>query len=204
MEIYLVRSLPNRICSKCRASQVQQVRSVATARRTRQVLRVPPHSSFTESVETTDHIIFNPPSSAPNVYHTPSKFLPKNDPRRKLHMLAQQQLQAAAATTAQMTAPKSRLPPPIRPPYEKKYHLTQKEIDEIRRLRAEDPHKWTRVRLAEKFDCSQFFVSLCASAPQVKEARDLELEAVKSKWGRQKQDAREERQRRKEGWGRGD
>ena len=31
-----------------------------------------------------DHIIFNPPSSAANVYHTPPKFLPPTDPRKKL------------------------------------------------------------------------------------------------------------------------
>lgn len=31
------------------------------------------------------HIIFNPPPTLPNVYHTPLKFLPANDPRRKLY-----------------------------------------------------------------------------------------------------------------------
>lgn len=69
-------------------------------------------------------------------------------------------------------------------------------------MRAEDPRQWTRVRLAEKFGCSPFFVSLCASAPQIAEERKKELEAIKKKWGRSKTEAREDRQRRKEMWGR--
>lgn len=89
----------------------------------------------------------------------------------------------------------------MRPQYEKKYHLTQEQIDEIRRLRAEDPRMWTRVRLAEKFECSQFFVSLCCVAPEIKAEREKELEQIKKKWGRRKREAREDRQTRKAGWG---
>lgn len=86
----------------------------------------------------------------------------------------------------------------------KKYHLGAEEIAEIRRLREEDPRQWTRERLAEKFECSQFFVSLCAAAPAVKEQRERELEAVKRRWGRRKTEAREDRQTRKAAWGRDD
>jgi hypothetical protein len=91
---------------------------------------------------------------------------------------------------------------PVRPQYEKKYHLSPEQVEEIRRLRKEDPRVWTRVKLAEKFECSQFFVSLCCSAPEIKEKRERELAAVKEKWGRRKREAREDRQVRKEGWGR--
>ena len=91
---------------------------------------------------------------------------------------------------------------PIRPQYEKKYHLGQAEIDEIRKLRKQDPRKWTRVRLAEKFECSQFFVSLCCCAPEIKDEQDKALEAIKKKWGRRKTEAREERKARKVLWGR--
>lgn len=90
----------------------------------------------------------------------------------------------------------------MRPIYEKKYHLTAEDINEIKRLRTEDPRTWTRVRLAEKFKCSQFFVSLCATAPEIARERENELEAIKKRWGRKKVEAREDRQRRKEGWGR--
>jgi hypothetical protein len=34
------------------------------------------------------HIIFNPPPTTPNVYHTPLKFMPASDPRRKMYQSA--------------------------------------------------------------------------------------------------------------------
>jgi hypothetical protein len=98
-------------------------------------------------------------------------------------------------------SPSAETLPTVRPQYEKKYHLKQEQIDEIRKLRAEDPRKWTRVRLAEKFECSQFFVSLCCSAPEIKKEQDLKLEEVKSRWGRRKTEARQARQERKKLWG---
>lgn len=178
-----------------RPLQQHQSRHVSSFRRTKKMLRVQPDPSFTTTTGTQDHIIYNPPSSAPNVYHTPLKFLPKDDPRRRLHTLLQP---TASATSTTNAAP---LPPPVRPVYEKKYHLKEADIEEIRRLRAEDPRQWTRVRLAEKFECSQFFVSLCCSAPQIKDERQAELEKIKEKWGRTKREAREDRQIRKQGWG---
>ncbi|KAF2170017.1 hypothetical protein M409DRAFT_19630 [Zasmidium cellare ATCC 36951] len=196
------------VCRTCR-------RNAATSRRTRKSLRVKSDPSFAPSqTEAQDHIIFNPPSSAPNVYHTPAKFLPKSDPRRALYTAAaaattpaaepskpQGILASIAQERAASTPPASQLKP-VRPIYEKKYHLSQQDIDEIRRLRKDDPRTWTRVRLAEKFDCSQFFVSLCCSAPEVADERERELERIKSKWGRKKREARDLRQERKKLWGR--
>ncbi|KAI4844284.1 hypothetical protein E4T44_06274 [Aureobasidium sp. EXF-8845] len=146
------------------------------------MLLVQPDPSFTSSTGNQDHIIYNPPSSAPNVYHTPLKFLPKDDPRRRLHTLLRPTSTSASASST------TSLPPAVRPVYEKKYHLKEADIAEIRRLRAEDPRQWTRVRLAEKFECSQFF-------------RSTELEKIKEKWGRTKTEAREDRQTRKQSWG---
>jgi hypothetical protein len=177
-----------------RSVQQQQCRHVSSFRRTKKMLLVQPDPSFTSSTGNQDHIIYNPPSSAPNVYHTPLKFLPKDDPRRRLHTLLRPTSASASASTTS-------LPPAVRPVYEKKYHLKEADIAEIRRLRAEDPRQWTRVRLAEKFECSQFFVSLCCSAPQIKEQRSTELEKIKEKWGRTKTEAREDRQTRKQSWG---
>ncbi|EME46335.1 hypothetical protein DOTSEDRAFT_101803, partial [Dothistroma septosporum NZE10] len=186
-------------------------RNAATYRRTRKALRVKLDPSFAPSTtETQDHIIFNPPSSAPNVYHTPTKFLPTSDPRRALHTPAQipanapaarQGVLASIAAQRAAVAPSAQSLKPVRPIQEKKYHLAQAEIDEIRRLRAEDPRQWTRARLAEKFDCSQFFVSLCCSAPEIKQEQDEELQQIKAKWGRRKRDARDARQERKKRWG---
>ena len=189
------------VCEACRRHQ-------SSYRRTRKALRVKPDASFAPSkTETQDHIIFNPPSSAPNIYHTPFKFLPTSDPRRKLHSLATSSSATSPSTpaNASSTDPSiaaQRMPPPVRPQYEKKYHLQPEQIEEIRRLRAEDPRKWTRVRLAEKFECSQFFVSLCCCAPEIKAEQDKELAEIKKRWGRRKTEAREERQARKSLWGR--
>lgn len=58
------------------------------------------------------------------------------------------------------------------------------------------------MRLAQKFNCSQFFVSLCCSAPEIAEERKQQLDDIKSRWGRAKHEAREDRQKRKELWGR--
>lgn len=187
------------VCFSCR-------RSTSSYRRSRKALRVRPDASFApSSQETQDHIIFNPPSSAPNVYHTPQKFLPKNDPRRRMIAPTSSSTPPSTPGTSSGTQQPNNsgsLPTPVRPTYEKKYHLTQAQVEEIRKLRAEDPKQWTRVRLAEKFECSQFFVSLCCCAPEIKEQRDRELAEIKSKWGRKKTEAREDRQTRKALWGR--
>jgi hypothetical protein len=191
------------VCFSCR-------RHTSSFRRTRKALRVKPDASFAPSAtETQDHIVFNPPSSAPNVYHTPQKFLPQNDPRRRLSTIAPTSTSTPPSTPGNASGlqqPNSSSPAAVgnvlRPRQEKKYHLTPAQVAEIRKLRAEDPKLWTRVRLAEKFECSQFFVSLCCSSPEVKEQRDKELEEIKRKWGRKKTEAREDRQTRKALWGR--
>lgn len=174
-------------------------RHASSARRTTKNLRVKPDSTFTSSIhpdKINDHIVFNPPSSAPSVYQTPVAFLPPDDPRRQL--LAQ-----SHSHSNPYSDPSRRLPPPMRPPYEKKYHLGPDQIEEIRRLRAEDPFTWTRKKLAEKFDCSQFFVGMVVQASKErKEQQKQILENVKERWGRRRRYAREDRTKRRELWGR--
>jgi hypothetical protein len=96
------------------------------------------------------------------------------------------------------------LPTPVRRVYEKKYHLTPQQVAEMRKLRAEDPKHWTRYRLAEKFECSRFFVGLVCmgEAPEVREDNLRKLEEVKAKWGPRKREAREMRGERRKLWGR--
>ena len=171
-------------------------REESSFRRTKQRLRVKPESSFVSS-ETSpqqDHIIFNPPSSAPSVYHTPSKFLPKDDRRRDLF--------AAVAETTESSIP-TRLPPAVRRQSKKQYHLQEADLEEIRRLRKEDPVKWSRDQLAKKFECSALFVGIvCEASKEHKDRQTRILEAVKSRWGRRRRSAREDRTRRRETWGR--
>ncbi|KAI9699688.1 MAG: hypothetical protein M1836_002722 [Candelina mexicana] len=168
-------------------------RDESSYRRTKQRLRIKPEASFTQSSTRQDHIVFNPPSSAPSVYHTPPKFLPRNDQRQTF----------SSRISDSPGFPKTELPPPVRKPYEKKYHLTEAHISEIRRLRKEDPSLWTREKLAKKFDCSNMFIGIvCEASKEHKEKQLRILEAVKSRWGRRRREAREDRTRRRETWGR--
>ncbi|KAF2099843.1 hypothetical protein NA57DRAFT_75347 [Rhizodiscina lignyota] len=199
-----------------------QVRHESSRRRLIKRLRLPPAPSFAQSSSQRAQIIFNPPSSAPNVYHTPLKFLPKSDPRRRLYSLASTSPDAAQSShhnpsgTSPIARPSGRsvtsyppaadgetkLPPPLKAPTAKRYHLTQADVDEMRRLRAEDPKTWTRAKLVEKFDCSSFFVAItCKNVEAGQEAADR-LEEIKRKWGPRKRRAREDRVKRKEMWGR--
>ncbi|OCK75664.1 hypothetical protein K432DRAFT_361667 [Lepidopterella palustris CBS 459.81] len=182
-------------------------------------LTTPPRSTKASPASTASaHIIFNPPSSAPTIYHTPPKFLPATDPRRKLYSSAL----ASSTTTALSTRtpvisstgtplsapsflpkkPSAALPPPLQAPKEKKYHLTDAEISEIRALRFGDPDTWTRAKLAERFDCSQFFVSLVCKVPEKGKRVEKEHQEARERWGGRRRMAREDRVRRREGWGR--
>lgn len=178
-------------------SQVPR-RHESSARRSTKRLRTKPDPSFLSSVSPNsirDHIVFNPPSSAPSVYHTPAAFLPPDDPRRQL-------LALSLSHANPYEQPTRRLPPPVREPYEKKYHLREAEIEEIRRLRTEDPFTWTRNKLAEKFDCSQFFVGIiCEASKERMEQQKQKLESVKERWGRRRRYAREDRAKRRQLWG---
>jgi hypothetical protein len=152
------------------------------------------------------------------VYHTPSKFLPRDDSRKKLYEQAiaystqvahrRKTPSTAAPGTPLQTSPflppkpSTSLPPAIRAPYQKSYHLTEKDIAEIRRLRAEDPTHWTRIRLAEKFQCSQFFVGMIAKNEGKAAQVEAEHNAARQRWGNRRRTAKEDRGRRKELWGR--
>ncbi|KAB8295280.1 hypothetical protein EYC80_007188 [Monilinia laxa] len=165
-------------------------RHESSYRRTRQRLNIAPDPDFVPSKGALqDHIIFNPPSSSPSVFHTPLKFLPKDDKRRKLLTVTQERLNALSR----------RLPPPVNPKQLKyqRHHLSEEDVAEIRRLRADHPEKWTRLQLAKKFNCSSIFIGMITEASEDK--RELErqkLEAVKARWGPTRTAARENRQRR--------
>jgi hypothetical protein len=194
-----------------------QCRHESSTRRHRKLLALPEAPSYTSNTSAPT-LVFNPPSSAPNVYHTPLKFLPKEDKRRQLFKAAEQyasrdahskQTSAIAAPGTPLHTsgflpprPSANLPAPLRQPYEKTYHLTEAEVAEIRRLRSKDPEQWTRVRLAEKFGCSQFFVGLVAKNEGKGERVESGHEEQRRKWGVRRREAREDRGRRKVLWGR--
>lgn len=66
----------------------------------------------------------------------------------------------------------------------------------------EDPDTWTRDKLAEKFGCSSFFISVISTNHEAGKAHQRRTEEAKNRWGPRKADARKQRQRRKALWGR--
>ncbi|KAL8673617.1 MAG: hypothetical protein Q9168_001972 [Polycauliona sp. 1 TL-2023] len=174
-------------------------RHESSARRTTKRLRVKPDPSFIPSNPTDriqDSVIFNPPSSSPSPFQTPAAFLPPSDPRRSL-------LARSHEHANPYSQPNKRLPPPIQKPTEKRYHLQESEIAEIRQLRQKDPDTWTRKKLAQKFDCSEFFVSMiCEASLERKQQQQAALDDIKARWGKRRTYAREDRQKRRVLWGR--
>jgi hypothetical protein len=177
----------------CEPATLELRRAQSTYRRTKQRLRIKPDASFGSSSNNTQaHIIHNPPSSAPSAYHTPLKFLPPNDVRRALYSDASSKSQNPEA-----------LPSVFKTAPERKYHLTREDVAEIRKLRSSDPILWSRWKLAKRFNCSPIFIAqACEASPQKKEIQRQVLEAVQSRWGKARRMAREDRQLRKESWGR--
>lgn len=176
-------------------------RHQSSYRRSRQRSTIKPDPDFLPSkAEPHDHIIHNPPPSMPNVYHTPLMFLPKHDKRRLLQQPSEHKFMVN--TPAYTPSGQQRLPPPVSQPYTKKYHLTEADVEEMRRLRAEDPMEWSVGKLAKKFDCSRMFVQTATSsvAQGKKELQQQVLEIVKSRWGTKRRVAREDRALRRERW----
>ncbi|EEH03154.1 conserved hypothetical protein [Histoplasma capsulatum G186AR] len=173
--------------SESAASTVVCRRYQSTFRRLKQRLRVKPDASFSPlSANSPERIIYNPPSSAPSVYHTPTKFLPPDDVRRKLRA--------------------SSFPGDPQQQQQQNTHNSHRSFDKKAKpkpswLRLEDPMKWSRYALAQKFGCSTHFVmQVCDAGPQKKAIQQQVLEAIKSRWGKKRTIAREDRQLRKELW----
>lgn len=191
-------------------------RQKSSTARTRKALNIPPHQSFLNfnngsdgaTRPTSDQIIFNPPSSAPSVYHTPFKFLPPSDPRRRANLASElfassthnspsgSSPPSSAASEAALTPEELPLAGGV-PGLKPRHHLSKEDIEEMRRLRAEDPVKNSVLSLSRQFQCSKLFVLMCCQAPKEhREKIQAQMEQVKNRWGPRRRAAREERQRR--------
>ncbi|KAK1247500.1 hypothetical protein MKX07_002409 [Trichoderma sp. CBMAI-0711] len=187
-----------------------------TTARTKRSLKMAPHDSFLPSrsaaFPAADQIIYNPPASEASPEHTPFIFLPRNDPRRLAILRLRNNNNSTFSDPSQPSSSSSsssssaeaggdgELPPEMR--YKRrqpKYNLTKEHIDEMRRLRAEDPLTWSVQRLARKFECSTVFVQMAAPAPE-EHLRWLraKMERKKERWGPIRTAAREDRKRRAE------
>ncbi|KAI9715537.1 MAG: hypothetical protein M1828_000789 [Chrysothrix sp. TS-e1954] len=197
-----------------------QARHESSARRHRKALNIAPAPSFGGPSTTMptgssgksrqpnssrtppgpDQIIFNPPPSVPNVYHTPRKFLPRSDIRKALPPAPASY--SGMATIASGTGdPAAPLAPPVSQPQTKSYHLGPEQIEEIRALRKSDEDYWTRGKLAEKFKCSDLFVGIVVQASEARLKKVAkENAAVMKRWGSVRRRAREERQIRRSKW----
>ncbi|OAA33265.1 hypothetical protein AAL_00730 [Moelleriella libera RCEF 2490] len=171
-----------------------------TVSRTKRALKIAPHDSFLPTRLPVpfppngggggDSIIYNPPASEASPLHTPLLFLPRKDPRRR-------RLGGALGPDALSDAA---LPPQMKYKHRTaRYHLKEEDMEEMRRLRAEDPAEWTVNRLARKFECSEVFVKMVAPAPAGHKAWLQEtLDRKKARWGPSKTRARDDRRRRAE------
>lgn len=92
------------------------------------------------------------------------------------------------------------LPPKMRYKHRRpRYNLKEEDVEEMKRLRAEDPLTWSVGKLAQKFDCSEVFVKMAAPASQEhREWLKGKLERKMARWGPKKTQAREDRKRRAE------
>ncbi len=220
-------------------------RQQSTTSRTKKALKIAPHPSFLAAgpaSPTANHVIFNPPSSAPSVYHTPFKFLPKSDPRRQANLsqfllqqykekreherqrvkLHQQSISSTSSTSTSTSTSTSSsdggvggegegagagagagdLPPTLTADEEVRTqpqrNVTREQVDEMRALRAEDPERWSVVRLARRFGCTNWFVMICCRAPaEHAESERVRKQAVRARWGPIRTHARDERGKRK-------
>lgn len=120
------------------------------------------------------------------------------------------------STTLQPTSPLLRppskvkdvpLPPLLRPSaYVKEPpRVTREQIEEIKRLRREDPEKYSRSKLADMFNTTSHFISLIAALKTTKrkefyQKREAEHQAIREQWGDKKSLAVDIRKRRREFW----
>ncbi|KAJ7600984.1 mitochondrial ribosomal protein subunit L20-domain-containing protein [Mycena floridula] len=102
----------------------------------------------------------------------------------------------------------SPLPPHIRPSAASKEppeRASDETIAKIRKLRLEDPMKYSRSTLAKMFGCTPNFVALVASLPKTKrkamrKAQDQKHDEIREAWSEKKTLVRAIRAKRKEYW----
>ncbi|KAG8418455.1 hypothetical protein J3459_006011 [Metarhizium acridum] len=188
------------LLTTARRTPLTPKRGHKTTARTKRALKIAPHDSFlpdrTAASPAADSIIYNPPASEASPAHTPFLFLPPSDPRRSAFLRIRNHPRAPAPNAQPLA--EADLPPKMRYKHRNpRYNLQEEDVAEMRRLRAEDPIKWSVGKLAQRFDCSEVFVKMAAPAPQEHlEWLKGKLERKAARWGPRKTQAREDRKRR--------
>lgn len=134
------------------------------------------------------------PTGSINSETYPASFLPKSDASRALIEQLRSTDKLKGDYAPPVLASKSTI-------NGKTYHLKPSDIEQIQKLRAEDPEKYTRKALAQQFNVSPLFISIVSG---VSEERKLEmasrLSQIQSKWHDKRFAARSDRRKRKELW----
>lgn len=140
------------------------------------------------------------------MYHTPFKFLPKTDPRRRANLakIFESHFTPSTATSgAADTNTTTNDLPTVRgmhkydPAFDARGPITKTEVEEMRRLRQEDPHKWDVRELSKKYAIPHIFVMMCCQAPKEKlEFERQKMELIRQRWGPIRAKAKEDRHRR--------
>lgn len=176
------------------------VRGHKTTARTKRSLKMAPHDSFlpdrTADAPVGSSIIYNPPASEASPLHTPFIFLPPNDPRRAA--IVRMRATTNPPIHAVPDGGRTQLPPAMNyPRRQARYNLSAKDMEEMRRLRNEDPVTWSVSALARKFQCSTIIVRIAAPPPPGHlEWLRAKQERREARWGPIKTKAHEERKMR--------
>ncbi|KAI5970261.1 hypothetical protein CANMA_000613 [Candida margitis] len=104
----------------------------------------PKRSAFNFKPKPVEGLVHNPPAAIlkPSV-QTPYIFLPPNDPRRELA----EQYRISEDVVADMPVIRA-----FKAPHEREYTVTKEVVEEIKKLRQEDPERWNLKQLSKKFD----------------------------------------------------
>ncbi|KZT27391.1 hypothetical protein NEOLEDRAFT_138775 [Neolentinus lepideus HHB14362 ss-1] len=99
------------------------------------------------------------------------------------------------------------VPPYIRPSAKKDPppRMSDANLAELKRLRLEDPKKWTRAELARKFNCTTQFVGMVTKVPnalrkEIKREKAQMDEEARTKWGPRRRMVREIAKKKREFW----
>ncbi|KAK6460398.1 mitochondrial ribosomal protein subunit L20-domain-containing protein [Scheffersomyces coipomensis] len=115
-------------------------------------------------------LIYNPPASIFKPSKTPLAFLPPNDPRRLLQN---------KPTYTKDELNNYPIIQNYQPQNERDYSITPEIIDEIKRLRLEDPNVWTIAKLSTKFNISPHRINVFSGKLDTELTKDGDYQCIK-------------------------
>ncbi|ODV88441.1 hypothetical protein CANCADRAFT_33034 [Tortispora caseinolytica NRRL Y-17796] len=153
------------------------------------------HSSKSEPILPPGKLTYFPSPTIANPLYTPELFIPGSEARKKNQALKKLCLQ----NDVRFEDPT--LPPLLSSSKYTKYNVTADQVEQIRKLRAENPEINTVQTLSRQFNCSPVFISMVAPAPDSwKSTLEQKLAETKSLWTKERMLADIHRQAQKQNW----